>query len=71
VADFAPDGAGFRMRVIEAGASAQIDTPAIALAVSGEFDIAGTAFSAPAVVALLDSEEQIRAAGVTIVASAS
>lgn len=37
VSDFAPEGAGFRLRVLEAGASVQVESPALVLVLEGEW----------------------------------
>lgn len=37
VSDFAPEGAGFRLRVLEAGAFVQVESPALVLVLEGEW----------------------------------
>jgi mannose-6-phosphate isomerase len=69
VTTFAPDGAGFRMRVLQAGATVTIDAPAILLALDGSVDVGGAELSAPRSAAIVAGEELVRADGWVIVAT--
>jgi mannose-6-phosphate isomerase len=69
VTTFSPEGAGFRMRVLEAGASVTVDAPAIALVLDGSVEIGGVVVAAPGSVAIVGAQERLTAAGRVVVAS--
>jgi mannose-6-phosphate isomerase len=69
ITTFAPDGAGFRMRVLEAGASLAIAAPAIVLVVDGPARIGDGMFAAPQSVAIVAGAEPVQVAGRVVVAS--
>ncbi len=56
VADFAPEGSGFRMRVVDAGTAAAIDGPAIVFPLAGAVEVGGSLVSSPSAVAITGSE---------------
>lgn len=71
ISDFSPAGAGFRMRVLEPGASARVEPAAIALVLDGSLHIGTSKITAPGAVVVLENAEDLRAEGQVIVASES
>jgi mannose-6-phosphate isomerase len=70
VADFSPEGSGLRLRVLQDGAVASVEAPAIVLALDGAVSVGGRRFDAPLSGALVDATEEVRAHGQVVVASA-
>ena len=69
VADFAPAGSGFRLRVLSAGAEVSVAAPAIVLVLDGSVSLGSSEFRRSQVVAITDGVEHVRATGTTVVAS--
>jgi mannose-6-phosphate isomerase len=69
VSDFAPEGAGFRLRVLEAGASVTVQTPALVLVLEGEARVGGEVFGAVRAGAVVEGVETVHAAGTVAVAT--
>ncbi len=70
VRDFAPAGAGFRLRVLDAGASVDAAAPAIVLALDGEAMVGDAVLRPVGAGALVEGPALVRAAGKTVVATA-
>ncbi len=70
VSDFAPAGAGFRLRVLAPGASVSVEAPALVLVLDGEATVGDAVLGAVRAGAVVDGVETIRAAGTTVVATA-
>jgi mannose-6-phosphate isomerase len=68
VTEFAPEGAGFRLRIIEVVAT-RIEAPAIVVGLGGSFTIDATTFHAPQAVAIVEGSAEIRASGHVVAAS--
>jgi len=69
VTEFAPTGAGFRLRVIEEGGVLAVAAPAIALVLSGSVDNEKVVVLAPGAAAIVNDREVLRSAGQVVVAS--
>lgn len=69
VSDFAPVGAGFRMRVLEPGASVEVEAPALVLVLDGSATVGDAPVGRAG--ALVQGAAVIRAAGSVVVASGS
>jgi mannose-6-phosphate isomerase len=70
VLDFAPAGAGFRLRVLEAGASVTVDAPALVIVLDGSVRVGDVVLDAVRAGAVVEGVETVRAAGAVVVASA-
>jgi mannose-6-phosphate isomerase len=69
IAEFAPDGSGFRMRVLTAGSAAAVAAPAIVLPIDGPVAVGGSVFEAARPVAVVEGTEQVHASAQVIVAT--
>lgn len=69
VSDFAPDGAGFRMRVLDAGASLEVEAPALVLVLDGSATVGDAVLERAGAGALVDGRAVIHADGATVVAT--
>ncbi|MEO8528251.1 MAG: mannose-6-phosphate isomerase, class I [Pseudolysinimonas sp.] len=70
VSDFAPEGAGLRMRVLDAGAALTVNAPVIVFSLDGGFAIGESVVGVARAVVVTAGEETITAMGTTVVASA-
>jgi mannose-6-phosphate isomerase len=70
VAAFAPAGAGFRLRVVEDGASTEVDGPALALPLEGSAIVDGESVVAPNAAAVYGGSARVVARGRVVIASA-
>lgn len=71
VSDFAPAGAGFRMRVLDAGASAEVAAPALVLVLDGSATVGDAVLERAGAGALVEGVAVIRADGSTVVATSA
>lgn len=69
VSDFAPEGAGFRMRVLDAGASVEVDAPALVLVLDGSATVDDVVLGQAGAGALVEGSAVIHSAGATVVAT--
>lgn len=69
VADFTAPDSGLRLRVLEAGARAEVEATAIVLVLDGAARVGGAEIAAGHSVAIVDGTEHIAAAGTVAVAS--
>lgn len=69
VSDFAPEGAGFRLRVLEAGATVEVAAPALVLVLEGTATVADAVLPAVRAGAVLGGAETVRAQGSVVVAT--
>jgi mannose-6-phosphate isomerase len=69
VTEFAPEGSGFRMRVLALDAVVEVASPAIVLAISSALEIGGISVAAARAIAITAGIESIRSTGVVVVAS--
>lgn len=69
VSDFAPPGAGFRLRVLEAGASVSVQAPALMLVLDGEATVGDAVLGAVWAGVVVEGVETVRAAGAVILAT--
>jgi mannose-6-phosphate isomerase len=69
VSDFAPSGAGFRLRVLEPAASVEIAAPALVLVLDGSAQVGDAVLGAGRAGAVVDGVEAVRASGSVVVAT--
>jgi mannose-6-phosphate isomerase len=72
IADFAPEGAGFRLRVLSSRAWVVLPmrTHAIALVIAGSASNAGSEYDAPQAIAIVDGTDSLESFGLVAVATA-
>jgi mannose-6-phosphate isomerase len=68
-ADFTPDGAGFRLRVLEPGAVVRAESPAIVLVLDGSARIGDGVIGRSRAAAVVAGTEDVASSGVVVVAS--
>lgn len=71
VTDFAPDGAGFRLRVLEPGVVLSVGAPAIAVVLEGTAAVGRAEFARGAAFAIIDGPETVTSGGIVAVGSAT
>ena len=71
VRDFAPAGAGFRMRVLEAGASVAVEAPALVLVLDGSAHVGDAVLAAVRAGAVVSGVETVRSEGRVVVATST
>jgi mannose-6-phosphate isomerase len=69
VSEFAPEGSGFRLRVLEAGATDLASAPSLMLVVEGTAEVGEIMLPASRAGAILGEAEMIRSDGLVLVAS--
>jgi mannose-6-phosphate isomerase, class I len=69
VRDFSPEGAGFRLRVLERGATVEAEAPAVVLVLEGDATVGDVILGAGRAGVIVDEAAPVRASGSVVVAT--